>query len=77
MTAASACSSISRSRIDPGIAVAAPIAYIGYIQMPIPQLQFFTDPTLPEGYYRVDLTLTAFNGQREVVEMESCLLLRQ
>ncbi len=52
----------------PGIAVAAPIAYIGYIQMPIPQLQFFTDPTLPEGYYRVDLTLTAFNGQREVVE---------
>ena len=52
----------------PGIAVAAPIAYIGYVQMPIPQLQFFTDPTLPEGYYRVDLTLTAFNGQREVVE---------
>ncbi|MGI9057208.1 MAG: FtsX-like permease family protein [Ktedonobacteraceae bacterium] len=51
----------------PGIAVAAPIAYIGYIQMPIPQLEFFTDP-LPTGYYRIDLTLTAFDGHRQIVE---------
>lgn len=51
----------------PGIAVAAPIAYIGYAQMPIPQFQFFANP-LPDGYYRVDLTLTAFDGHRQIVE---------
>jgi hypothetical protein len=51
----------------PGIEVAAPIAYIGYAQMPIPQLEFFANP-LPDGYYRIDLTLTAFDGHRQIVE---------
>lgn len=51
----------------PGIEVAAPIAYIGYAQMPIPQLEFFANP-LPDGYYRIDLALTAFDGHRQIVE---------
>jgi putative ABC transport system permease protein len=51
----------------PGIEVAAPIAFVGYVQMPLPPLQFFTQP-LPSGYYKVDLALLAFNGQRQVEE---------
>jgi putative ABC transport system permease protein len=51
----------------PGVEVAAPIAYVGYVQMPTPRVLFSRDALAP-GYYRLDWTLTAFNGQREVVE---------
>ncbi|MEO8972923.1 MAG: hypothetical protein ABI406_15155, partial [Ktedonobacteraceae bacterium] len=52
-----------------GIAVAAPIAYVGYIQMPVPQI-YFSDHSYPTGYYQLDWTLTAFNGQRHIVELQ-------
>lgn len=51
----------------PGIEVAAPIAYIGYVQMPTPQV-IFSKAALAPGYYRLDWTLSAFNGQHNVVE---------
>jgi hypothetical protein len=53
----------------PGIDVAAPIAYVGYVQMPVPQI-YFSDHSFPTGYYQLDWTLTAFNGQRHIVEMQ-------
>ena len=53
----------------PGVEVAAPIAYVGYVQMPTPQVMFSKDALAP-GYYRLDWTLTAFNGQREIVERQ-------
>ncbi len=52
-----------------GIAVAAPLAYIGYVQMPVPQI-YFSDHSFPTGYYQLDWTLTAFNGQRHIVELQ-------
>ena len=51
----------------PGIDIAAPIAYVGYVQMPVPPIEFFTQ-ALPSGYYRLDLKLMAFNGQHQIVE---------
>ena len=51
----------------PGIEVAAPIALVGYIQMPVPQI-YFSDHNYPTGYYQIDWTLTAFNGQRNIVQ---------
>jgi putative ABC transport system permease protein len=57
----------------PGVEVAAPIAFVGYAQMPVPQLEFFTQP-LPSGYYRIDLALTAFNGQRQIVERSASMI---
>ena len=51
----------------PGIEVAAPIAPVGYIQMPVPSI-YFSDHSYPTGYYQIDWTLTAFNGQRNIVE---------
>jgi putative ABC transport system permease protein len=51
----------------PGIAVAAPIAFVGYVQMPVPKVVFSTQ-ALPNGFYQLDWTLTAFNGQRQIVE---------
>jgi putative ABC transport system permease protein len=53
----------------PGIAVAAPIAYVGNIQMPTPAL-YFKLPGFPTGYYQLDYVLTAFNGQRQIVETQ-------
>src|SRR6266436_9085796 len=53
----------------PGIEVAAPIAYVGYVQMPVPQI-YFSDHSFPTGYYQLDWTLTAFNGQRHIVESQ-------
>ncbi len=52
-----------------GIAVAAPIAYVGYVQMPVPQI-YFSNHGYPTGYYQLDWTLTAFNGQRQIVESQ-------
>jgi hypothetical protein len=51
----------------PGIAVAAPIAFVGYVQMPVPKVVFSTQ-ALPNGFYQLDWTLTAFNGQHQIVE---------
>jgi hypothetical protein len=53
----------------PGIDVAAPIAYVGTIQMPTPAL-YFKLPGFPTGYYQLDYVLTAFNGQRQLVETQ-------
>jgi hypothetical protein len=53
----------------PGIDVAAPIAYVGYVQMPTPAL-YFKLPGFPTGYYQLDYVLTAFNGQRQIVETQ-------
>ncbi|HJT58788.1 MAG TPA: ABC transporter permease [Ktedonobacteraceae bacterium] len=53
----------------PGVEVAAPIAFIGYGQLPSPSLQFTSTP-LPPDYYRIDWTLAAFNGQRQIVERQ-------
>ena len=53
----------------PGIAVAAPIAYVGNIQMPTPAL-YFKLPGFPTGYYQLGYVLTAFNGQRRLVETQ-------
>jgi putative ABC transport system permease protein len=50
-----------------GIDVAAPIAFVGYVQMPVPHVIFSKDALAP-GYYRLDWTLSAFNGQHEIVE---------
>jgi hypothetical protein len=52
-----------------GIAVAAPIAYVGYVQMPVPQI-YFSNHSFPTGYYQLDWTLTAFSGQRHIVELQ-------
>ncbi len=53
----------------PGIEVAAPIAYVGYIQMPVPSI-YFSDYSYPTGYYQLDWTLTAFNGLHHIVELQ-------
>src|SRR5712692_7984918 len=53
----------------PGIEVAAPIAYVGYVQMPVPQI-YFSDHSFPTGYYQLDWTLTAFNGLHHIVELQ-------
>jgi putative ABC transport system permease protein len=53
----------------PGIEVAAPIAYVGYVHMPVPQI-YFSNHSYPTGYYQLDWTLTAFNGQRHIVELK-------
>jgi putative ABC transport system permease protein len=52
----------------PGIEVAAPITYMGYIKMPVPII-YFSNHSLPTGYYQLDWTLIAFDGQRHIVEM--------
>ncbi len=51
----------------PGVEVAAPIAYIGYVQMPVPHV-LFSQQALAPGYYRLDWTLSAFNGQHTIIE---------
>jgi len=53
----------------PGIEVAAPIAYVGYIQMPVPSI-YFSDHSYPTGYYQLDWKLTAFNGLHHIVELQ-------
>ena len=53
----------------PGIDVAAPIAYIGYVQMPVPAI-YFSDHSYPTGYYQLDWTLTSFNGLHNIVELQ-------
>jgi len=50
-----------------GIEVAAPVAYLGYVQIPSPEMGFAPD-RLPEGYYQADWTLTTSNGKQTFVE---------
>lgn len=52
-----------------GVQVAAPLASIGYLSLPWQYLDFPT-LTLPDGYYQVSWTITAFNGQRHLVEYQ-------
>ncbi len=52
-----------------GVEVAAPIAYVGYVQMPVPQI-YFSDHSFSTGYYQLDWTLTAFNGLHHIVELK-------
>jgi putative ABC transport system permease protein len=58
----------------PGIDVAAPIAYVGYIHMPVPAI-YFSNHSYPTGYYQLDWTLSAFNGQRQIVETQVTYIL--
>lgn len=52
-----------------GVAVAAPIAFLGYVSIPSPDVQFSPDALSP-GYWRLDWTLTAFNGKEQIVERQ-------
>jgi hypothetical protein len=52
-----------------GVEVAAPITYVGYVQMPVPQI-YFSDHSFATGYYQLDWTLTSFNGLHHIVELQ-------
>lgn len=52
-----------------GIELAAPIAFLGYVQVPVPEVQF-VNTALPPGYYRIDWTLTAFDGRHSIIERQ-------
>ncbi len=52
-----------------GVEVAAPIAYIGYMSLPTPRITFPKRDFAP-GFYRVNWMLTAFNGQKQLVEYQ-------
>ena len=54
----------------PGVAVAAPIAYISYALFPTTSIDFGSAHLAP-GFYRVDWNLTAFNGQQQITEYQS------
>lgn len=51
----------------PGVAIAAPVAFIGYVQYPFTYIKAGPDPVLP-GYYQLEWTQTAFDGRHQVVE---------
>lgn len=55
-----------------GVEVAAPIAFIGYVSIPSPDIQFSSQSLAP-GYWRLNWTLTAFNGQQQIVERQLSL----
>ncbi|MGI9062065.1 MAG: ABC transporter permease [Ktedonobacteraceae bacterium] len=50
-----------------GVAVAAPIAFISYALFPFSDVEF-DPPQPPPGFYRMEWTLTAFNGQQHITE---------
>lgn len=50
-----------------GVEVAAPIAFIGYALFPTTVIQLGS-PHLTPGFYQLNWTLTAFNGQQTVTE---------
>ena len=56
----------------PGVAVAAPIAYIGYALLPGSSVQLGPVPPTP-GFYDLTWTLTAFNGKQHLIEYQSLL----
>lgn len=51
----------------PSVEVAAPVAYLGYVQIPSPEMGFAPN-RLADGYYQADWTLTAFNGKQTLTE---------
>ncbi|MEO8953432.1 MAG: FtsX-like permease family protein [Ktedonobacteraceae bacterium] len=51
----------------PGVAVAAPLAFIGYVQFPYTYFQIGPSPAQP-GYYQFEWTQTAFDGRHQVIE---------
>ena len=57
----------------PGVEVAAPIAYLGYVQLPPPFVAFSGFP-LQGGFYRLDWTLTASNGKQSFVEQHQSFM---
>ncbi len=57
----------------PGVAIAAPIAYLGYVQLPRVDIAFEPNP-LPQGYYRVDWKLSESNGQRTTVKQQESMM---
>jgi cell division protein FtsX len=52
-----------------GVEVAAPIAYIGYMSLPTPRIAF-PNRNFATGFYQVNWTLTAFNGQKQLTEYQ-------
>ncbi|GLV60040.1 hypothetical protein KDH_68630 [Dictyobacter sp. S3.2.2.5] len=52
-----------------GVEVAAPISYLGYVNIPPPDVAFSTE-RLPGGYYEADWTLTASNGIQTLTERQ-------
>jgi hypothetical protein len=61
-----------------GIAVAAPVAFLGYVQLPVPSIFFQPDGhPLPPGYYQLDWTLTSFDGQHNIVEQQQQVFFHQ
>ncbi|WP_069802498.1 FtsX-like permease family protein [Thermogemmatispora onikobensis] len=52
----------------PGVSVAAPIAFISYVQYPMSTIDF---GSYPPGFYQLSWTLTASNGQRSIVEYQT------
>ncbi len=56
----------------PGIAVAAPIAFLSYAQFPTTVIQLGPAHPAP-GFYRLTWTLTAFNGQHTLTEYHASL----
>ncbi len=57
----------------PGVTLAAPIAFLGYVQLPSPFVEFSSHP-FPPGYYRIDWTLSAFNGIQTIIERRVSLI---
>lgn len=57
----------------PGVAVAAPIAFVSYALFPTVTLSF-GDPKLPTGFYQLEWTLTAFNGFQHLIAYHSSTL---
>ncbi|MGO8948049.1 MAG: ABC transporter permease [Ktedonobacterales bacterium] len=54
----------------PGISVAAPIAFISYALFPTTTIELGSSRLAP-GFYQLDWTLTAFNGQQQITEYQS------
>ncbi len=52
----------------PGVEVAAPIASIG--SLPLPVSRIFLPRDYPEGYYQLTWTVIAFNGQKQLIEYQ-------
>ncbi len=52
----------------PDVAVAAPLATIGYLSLPVSRI--FLPRNYPEGYYELTWTIIAFNGQQQLTEFQ-------
>jgi hypothetical protein len=60
------------------IAVAAPVAFLGYVQLPVPSIFFQPGGhPLPPGYYQLNWTLTSFDGQHIIVEQQQQVFFHQ